>query len=247
MGSELSYRSVQEIIGDLEANPAERGGHLYHPIPFPEFDHLKTSTRRAQVLRKWDLIRRALGAFFPNGPAGLRVLDVGAGAGFYAFRLAMEGARVTAFEPHPRYGPIGAFLAKEKKLAVEWFLRDFDAAEISGRRFDAALVLSVFQWMADGGLRSNEAAEKLRAIAAASRCLFFELGFNRGKSCMTTSRLNHYAEVIALLKAHTGYERFHFLGKTAVWRFSPRYLVLASHDARFDDSIWRRWLRDVRI
>jgi len=121
----MHYSSVKEIVAHLEAEPAESGGNIYHPIPFPEFAHLKSSSDADQVRAKWEMIQNGLHLALPGGMAGRTVLDVGANCGFYTFSLAQQGAKVTAFEPHSRYGPIGQFLAAEKKLPVDWHCAAF--------------------------------------------------------------------------------------------------------------------------
>lgn len=253
------YRSIEDVIRDLEANPVEKGGNVYHPIPFPEFAHLKTSTNPDEVRLKWAAIEATVLRMFPQGAAGLRVLDIGANAGFYSYSLAADGATVTAFEPHPRYGPIGKFLVHEKDLRVDWRDCAFSPELVRGQSFDATLMLSVFQWMADGGGRMTEAAANLRAVSDMSRCLVFELGFNTGRSCLTTRKLNHYGELIRFLRANTSYRSFRLLRVTRLWRSSrilsrtrifggnPRFLVLCSNDQRFDDSPWRKLLRSIRL
>lgn len=245
--TQMQYTSIQDIVAHLEAEPAEEGGSIYHPIPFPEFAHLKTSSDPEQVRAKWEMIESALRRAFPGGLAGRKVLDVGANCGFYTFSLAQQGAAVTAFEPHPRYGPIGRFLAAEKKLPVEWHDGPFTVEPIRGRRFDAALMLSVFQWMAEGGPRLAAASAELRALSEACDCLIFELAFNRGKSCLHTTKLNHYAALVDLLRETTGYRHFQFLGRPRIWRGSPRYLVLCSNRPELEDSLRWRITRGVRI
>lgn len=243
----MQYNSIQEIIAHLESEPAETGGSIYHPIPFPEFAHLKTSSDADQVRAKWEMMQAGLRLAFPGGLAGRKVLDVGANCGFYTFSLAQQGAAVTAFEPHPRYGPIGQFLAAEKKLPVEWNPAAFSPDAIRGQRFDVALMLSVFQWMADGGKNLAAASAELRAISESSDCLVFELGFNRGKSCLTTTRRNHYGALLDLLGQNTCYEHFKLLGQPRIWRRYARFLVLCSHRAELEDSLLRRWTRGIRI
>ena len=243
----MQYKSIHEIIAHLESDPAETGGNIYHPIPFPEFAHLKTSSDAEQVRAKWEMIQAGLRLAFPAGMAGRKVLDVGANCGFYAFSLAQQGATVTAFEPHPRYGPIGEFLAAEKKLPVQWNAAAISAEAIRGRRFDVALMLSVFQWMADGGKNLTAASADLRAVSESSDHLVFELGFNRGKSCLTTSRRNQYGALLDLLRETTGYEHYKLLGQPRIWRRYARFLVLCSHRADLEDSLLRRWTRGIRI
>jgi len=243
----VNYASIKEIVANLEAEPAEKGGNIYHPIPFPEFAHLKTSSDAEQVRAKWEMILNGLRLAFPGGLAGRTVLDVGANCGFYTFSLAQKGAKVTAFEPHARYGPIGQFLAAEKRLPVDWRCSPFAPEAIRGQRFDVALMLSVFQWMAAGGQNLAGASAELRAISESSDCLVFELGFNRGKSCLTTRRWNHYAALLKLLRDATVYSHFKFLGRPRIWRRYARHLVLCSHRADLEDSLIRRWTRRVGI
>lgn len=243
----MQYSSIQEIVTHLETEPAEQGGNIYHPIPFPEFAHLKTSSDAAQVRAKWEMIEAGLRLAFPGGLAGRQVLDVGANAGFYTFSLAQRGAAVTAFEPHKRYGPIGRFLAADKKLPVEWHDGPFAPELIRGKRFDAALMLSVFQWMAEGGKKIAEASAQLRVLSESCDCLFFELGFNRGKSCLTTTKNNHYAELLGLLRDTTVYRHFKLLGRPRIWRGSPRCLVLCSNRPELEDSLLRRLARGIRL
>lgn len=243
----MKYNSLEEIVKDLEGNPVEAGGNIYHPIPFSEFSHLETSTSKAGVYKKWGFVQRALKDFYPDGLGNLRVLDIGANAGFYTFSLAKEGAKVTSFEPHPRYAPIGGFLVTEKRLDVNWHGVAFNPELVKGMNFDVALMLSVFQWMSEGGSRMSEASRELRMISGMSRCLIFEMGFNKGKSCIRTSKFNHYAEHIRFLKGNTAYNHFKLLGTTRIWSNSRRYLILCSHVGRFEDSLFRRIMREIRI
>lgn len=243
----MEYSSVQEIIKDIETNPIESGGHVYHPIPFPEFKHLKTSSNKDEVYKKWDLILSYIKEFASDDLKKISVLDVGANGGFYTFSLAKEGCKVTAFEPHPRYAPIGKFLAREMRLNVEWNANPFNPESIAGRHFSVALMLSVFQWMADGGERMTEACEGLKNISSVCDYMMFELGYNKGKSCIRTSKLNHYAELIRFLKKHTAYRCFKLLGTTELWKGSRRYLLICSNDRRFSDSLFWRLVRIINI
>lgn len=241
------YNSINDIVRDLETQPIESSGHIYHPIPFPEFSHLTTSSNRKQVNKKFDLITKALSELRPDGIMNLSVLDIGANAGFYTFSLAQRGAKVTAFESDHRYGPIGHFLAAEKRLPVTWHSAPYSPDFVIGQQFDVTLMLSVFQWMADGGKRQAEALDDLRAISGASRYLIFELGFNVGKSCLRTTKLNHYAELIRLLKENTPYIHFRLLGMTRLWKGAHRFLVLCSTDPSMEDGLFRRLLRQLNV
>jgi len=243
----MDYSSVQDIIRDLKTNPIESGGHVYHPIPFAEFQNLKTSSNIDEVYKKWGLIENYITEITSNNWQNLKVLDIGANAGFYTFNMAIKGAKVTAFEPHPRYGPIGKFLTKEKKLNVQWYANPFEFKLIQHEHFTIALMLSVFQWMAAGGERMAEACINLKYISSVCDYLFFELGYNKGASSINTKRLNHYAELIRFLNKHTEYEYFKLIGTTRLWKSTRRYLVLCSNDRHYEDSFFLRYIRKINI
>ena len=173
------------------------------------------------------------------------MLDIGANAGFYTFSLAADGLSVLAVEPHPRYAKIGRFLAAQKQLPVQWVDRPFDCELIRGRRFDVALMLSVFQWMASAGEDLDAAAARLQCVSKSCNYLIFELGFNSGANCLRTRRLNHYAELVRMLRQYTAYTHFKLLGQTALWGRGKRYLVLCSDDPAAEDSMPRKLLRDL--
>jgi len=243
----MNYSSIQEIVEDLETNPVESGGHIYHPIPFSEFKHLTTSSNMDEVYKKWNLIKHILMKITSSDLRKLNALDIGANAGFYTFNLAKEGAAVTSFEPHPRYAPIGKFIAKKKELNVNWNGNPFDFESVEKYRFDIAFLLSVFQWMAAGGKKMEEACKNLKNISSICENMIFELGYNKGKSCIKTKKLNHYAELIQFLKEHTDYKHFKLIGTTKLWKTTRRYLVICSNDARFSDSALYKFVRAIRI
>jgi len=243
----MNYNSIKEIVEDLENNPVESGGQIYHPIPFPEFKNLTTSSNIGEVNKKWDLIRIFLMDIMANDLSKLNVLDVGANAGFYTFNLAKEGATVTSFEPHPRYAPIGTFLAKKKGLNVNWNSTPFKFESVGKYHYDVALLLSVFQWMSLGGEKMEEAGKDLKKISSICDSMVFELGYNSGKSCIKTNKFNHYAELIGFLEDHTEYKQFKLLGTTKLWKGKRRYLVACSHNPVFSDVGLCKFVRSVRI
>jgi SAM-dependent methyltransferase len=246
--TQRSYVSIEEIVTDLEKNPIESGGNTYHPIPFPEFNHLKTSSNREAVAAKWQLILRTLQQLAGgNDLGGLRVLDIGANAGFYTFQIAQHRGSVTSIEPHPRYSPIGRYLAESTDFGVEWIDGTLRPELLDGREFDVALMLSVYQWMADGGRRRDEAAALLTKVSQSCHSLIFELGFNAGAGALRTHRLNHYGALVDLLRNNTTYRHYRLLGTTRLWRGVNRYVVLCSNDPRFEDSASRRLTRALRI
>lgn len=100
------------------------------------------------------------------------------------------------------------------------------------------------------GIRGGDlqkACDMLRNVSAKSKYLFFELGFNKGKSCLKTEKLNHYAALVRLLQENTQYKHYKLVGKTTIWKSYKRFLVLCSNDDRFEDGFFRKMLRLVRI
>ena len=243
----MTYETLNDVVKDLETNPVEKSGNIYHPIPFPEFSHLKTSSNSKEVHKKWSYIKQSISTFSSNEFTNLRVLDVGANAGFYTFSLANLGATVTAFEPHPRYAPMGEFLIKHKNLNVKWHKKPFNPNMINNEKFDFALMLSVFQWMSEGNENIKQAASHLKYISEVCNATIFELGYNKGKSCITTKKLNHYAELIRFLQENTAYSNYKLLTTTKLWGSSKRFLVFCSNDEQVEDSFLRKHVRKLRI
>ena len=85
-------------------------------------------------------------------------------------------------------------------MNVEWHPQVFEKSLIKGQKFDTAFMLSMFQWMANGGKNLEEAKNNLKYVSEISNSLVFELGYNTGASCLRTSKLNHYAELISFLQ-----------------------------------------------
>lgn len=242
----LNY-SLTDLIRDIESRPVEKGAHLYHPIPYPEFQHLTISSSRKGVMDKWDRIYK-VGIQLFSSIEGLKVLDIGANAGFYTFNLAMKGAFVTAFEPNPRYRIIGQNVARLKSPTTIWRPETFNRfVTLEEESYDLCLCLSTYQWMAKGGKKILEASKDLRKISEVSDYLLFELGYNRGTSHLSTCRWNHYSALIDHLRESTEYKYFRLLGFTRVWRSAKRYLILCSNDPGWDDKMIMRWWRSLRI
>jgi SAM-dependent methyltransferase len=231
----MTYETVADMVSDLHARPIESGGHVYHPIPFPEFASLRSSANEAAVEAKG---RRVLGVIDRRRSMGLpsgRVLDIGANGGYFTFSLARTVDSVTAYEPTERYSAIGQTLARLRAPNVDWRGRPFSEAEIGAETWDVALMLSTFQWITAGDERLEEGRELLRALSSATSCLIFEIGLNHGKSAVTTSKLNHISAVYRLLRDSTTYPTIRYAGSARVWpnkrRWKARrHMFVCSHD-----------------
>lgn len=240
-------RSIEEIVKHLESNPIEKSGSVYHPIPFPEFSNLSVSSNSKAVYDKWNLIKSATDELFNKNLEGKSVLDIGANAGFYTFSLSKLGANLTSFEKDPNYNEIAMAINNEKNTNVTWFESAFDKNKIKGKKFDLCLMLSVFQWMAEGGTKMDYAINSLKAISEQSEYLIFELSFNKGKSCLKTNKLNHYGAMLSLLRENSSYKSFKLLGKTKLWNNGKRYLILCSKQNNLQDSFPYSLLSKIQI
>lgn len=215
---------LKKIADSIQDDQYESSGHIYHPLPFPEFQHLKISSNPKSAYAKWDLIAQSL-RFLPSY-AELKVLDVGANAGFYSFNFAKLGAVVDAYEPHEHYASIGSQIAAATDLPVQWYNKPLEQTDIV-KQYDIAVMLSVFQWMSHGNERLKEATEILREVALASRYLYFELGCNQGKSAITTEK-RPVGWVWRLLQQTTTPKRVFYLGTTSAWGKAKRYLFVCT-------------------
>jgi SAM-dependent methyltransferase len=228
-------RQLRLIAEEIRNAPREAKSHLYHPLPFLEFQDLSNSSSQAATEKKWDLIEKSLRSrvFYPD----LRVLDVGANAGFFAFRFAQRGSKVIAFEPHAHYVDTGERIAEATGLAVDWKQKPLEVTDLDTETFDVALMLSVFQWMSHGNERLDKACVELEAIAANTRVLFFELGCNHGRSAIEVNA-PALPWLWRLLDNHTAGKHIGFLGTTAPWG-AKRYLFGCS-DFELNLSRWQQ-------
>jgi len=239
---------LQAIADHIESNPYETSGHIYHPLPFPEFQHLKVSSDARSAHRKWALMRRFLDT--PSSLKDLRVLDVGANAGFYSFCFAKLGATVDAYEPHEHYCGIGQQIAQVTGLPVRWYNKPLERSDILDKQYDIALMLSVFQWISQGNEYLEEATDLLRTVASCSRLVFFELGCNHGKSAIHTEK-RPISWIWELLQRNAYPKRVAYLGSATPWKGGRRYHFVCSKDP-INLTIWqrlvtfalqRRWVR----
>lgn len=222
----MENKSLQELALELQAQKFEASGNIYHPLPFPEFEHLKTSSNPKSAHDKWKLISQSLPSSLDY--SRLNVLDVGANAGFYSFKFAQLGASVDAYEPHEHYVNIGRRVVDVTGLSVQWHHKPLELSDID-KQYDVSVMLSVFQWMAQGNERLEEASVILQKIASSSRYLFFELGCNQGKSAITTKQRS-LVWVWELLQQRAAPKRVVYLGSASAWGRARRYLFVCSEE-----------------
>lgn len=91
---------------------------------------------------KW----KALATCLPGDMHGLRVLDIGCNAGFFAFECARLGAEVVAMDHDPRYLAQASWAARHLGLASRVSFRRQDVYALAGvrERYDIVLFMGVF-------------------------------------------------------------------------------------------------------
>ncbi|MER5636792.1 class I SAM-dependent methyltransferase [Kitasatospora sp. NPDC002227] len=125
---------------------------------------------RLEYWRTQDVLRRLL------GPAPLRVLDVGGGAGAHAEWLAADGHRVDLLDPVPLHVAQAAELP-----GVTARLGDARALDVPDAAYDAVLLLGPLYHLPDR-------ADRIRALAEARRAV-------RPGGLVVAATINRYASL----------------------------------------------------
>ena len=85
----------------------------------------------------------------PEALAGLRILDVGCGAGLLTEPLSRMGGVVTGIDPSPQLIEAARLHAAEMNLAIDYRDTTAEALAESGERFDVVLILEVVEHVTD--------------------------------------------------------------------------------------------------
>lgn len=81
--------------------------------------------------------------------SGLRVLDIGCGAGLVSEPLARMGATVTGIDPSPEIIAAARLHAAASALAIDYRATTAEALATGGETFDAVLILEVVEHVTD--------------------------------------------------------------------------------------------------
>jgi 2-polyprenyl-3-methyl-5-hydroxy-6-metoxy-1,4-benzoquinol methylase len=95
---------------------------------------------------------------------GLDVIDLGCGFGALSLVLAARGARVTALDPNEVRQRVGARVAEEHGLAIQWRAGRMDDRDLGRKRFDIALMNNSLCYVVDRAARGRALAATLTAL-----------------------------------------------------------------------------------
>jgi len=113
-------------------------------------------------------IRDRVAAHFERDPnrldslAGLRMLDIGCGAGILSEPLARLGAAVVGADPSESNIAAAKHHAAQSGLTVDYRATTAEALEAAGESFDVVLAMEVVEHVADLGLFIDIAAEMVK-------------------------------------------------------------------------------------
>src|SRR5690606_9745988 len=82
---------------------------------------------------------------------GLRLLDIGCGAGLVSEPLARMGATMTGIDPSPEIVATARLHAEESGLGIDYRATTAEAIAAGGETFDAVLILEVVEHVNDVG------------------------------------------------------------------------------------------------
>lgn len=160
---------IKELGRWYEDGNSDLVAFTYHPIPFPEFEHINCHRGEVDLRLKAILARLEVAK-------GDWILDIGANVGYFAFSLERLGAMVEAYELNSATFEIGAALSKLHKANVLYINKALGPKSLPylRPRYKAVLLLSVFHWIVKQEGREG-AATVLRDLARRAELIFFEV------------------------------------------------------------------------
>jgi S-adenosylmethionine-dependent methyltransferase len=189
-----------------------------------------------------DLSFANLQEVLPTAQDSLRVLDLGAGTGATAVRLARLGFHVTLLDSSPEMLDIAMRAAQEAGVTAKITLKDGDAANVAdlllGERFDVIVCHNILEYVDDPGPVLRGAAGLLRNSGAILSVL---VRSRAGEVLKTAIKSGDLEATENLLTAQRGRESLY---GGSVRLFAPDELLEMSNEAGLE-VITRRGVRVV--
>ena len=128
--------------GTYKPGSSSKPGHLYSPLPFPEFNDIPW--QREACFERLVLIHDNM----PQDLTGKKLLDIGCHTGFYCFKFTELGFYCTGIEIDPLSTEIARDVNQIYRLNIDFICAEAttDLIDKLGH-FDVCLFLSIFQWV----------------------------------------------------------------------------------------------------
>ncbi|MDO8836232.1 MAG: methyltransferase domain-containing protein [Vicinamibacterales bacterium] len=220
------HPDAMRMAREIAAAPLVGHGHVYQPLPFPEFANLASQADDLATYQRLGMILDLC----PE-PRGMRYLDLGCNLGFYDFSLARRGALVTGLDRDDRFVAAARRVAAIKGVAAEFVAAPlepalFAAGGILGDSrpvWDLVTCFSTLQWVVrDHG--EEFAIELLQAISGRSKALLIDIPVNCGNPRLSATPGLELCRMADLIHASCGYPHCRYVGTVAPYKVDRRHV-----------------------
>src|SRR5262245_26595916 len=125
--------------------------------PLHKLNPARLAYIRSKICRQFDREVKRLDCL-----AGLRILDIGCGAGLLSEPLARIGGQVVGVDPSAKNIAAARLHAQENEVTVDYQVGTAEALADGGERFDVVLAMEVVEHVADVNLFVRRCAEMVR-------------------------------------------------------------------------------------
>lgn len=228
LGSPADRRHPEALrmAREIAAAPLVGHGHVYQPLPFPEFADLSSQADDLATYQRLGMILDAC----PD-PRGMRYLDLGCNLGFYDFSLARRGAQVTGLDRDERFIATARRAAAIKDVAAEFIAAPlapalFAAGGVFGDprpAWDLVTCFSTLQWVIEEH-GEDFAVELLQAIRGRSKALLIDIPVNCGKPRLSAAPGQELCRMADLIHSACGYPHCRHVGTVAPYKVDRRHV-----------------------
>ncbi len=226
------HRDAMQMAREIAAAPLVGHGHVYQPLPFPEFAGLSSQADDLATYQRLGMILNLC----PD-PDGMRYLDLGCNLGFYDFSLARRGALATGLDRDERCITTARRVAAIKGVAAEFIAAPLEPAlfatdgVLGGSRpaWDLVTCFSTLQWVVrDHG--EDFAVELLKAIRGRSKALLIDIPVNCGNPQLLAAPGLELCRMADLIHSACGYPHCRHVGTVAPYRVDRRHVFYCCTD-----------------